>query len=166
MLMSYQFSIQNKLPFGIVLDTAYVGSQSRHLQDNRNLNYVPYGAAFLPSAQDPTQPAPTLLGNNILLNQNLRPLRGFSDINLYESAASGNYNALQISAQKRVGRFFFGLAFTQSKFLTTAPADTSFVRADSYTRQAYYGPSSNDRPQNFVFNYVYNLPDAGRGALM
>lgn len=166
MLMSYQFSIQNKLPWGVTLDTAYVGSQSRHLQDNRNLNYVPYGAAFLPSAQDPTQAAPSLLGNNILLNQNLRPLLGYSDINLYESAANGNYNSLQISAQKRVGNLFIGLAFTQSKFLTTAPSDTNFVRADSYTRQAYYGPSSNDRPQNFVLNYVYNLPDRGRNPFM
>jgi len=165
MLMSYQFSIQNKLPFGIVLDTAYVGSQSRHLQDNRNLNYVPYGATFLPSALDPTQSAPTLLGNNILLNQNLRPLRGFSDINLYESSATGNYNSLQISAQKRVGNLFLGLAFTQSKFLTTASGDTNFVRIDSNTRQAYYGPSSNDRPQNFSLNYVYNVPERGRNPL-
>ena len=165
MLMSYQFSIQNKLPFGIALDTAFVGSQSRHLQDNRNLNYVPYGAAFLPSALDPTQAAPSLLGNNILLNQNLRGLKGFSDINLYESAANGNYNSLQISAQKRVGRFFMGLSFTQSKFLTTAPADTNFVRVDSNTRQAYYGPSTNDRPQNFVFNYVYEVPGIGKNLL-
>jgi hypothetical protein len=161
MLMSYQFSIQNKLPFGIILDTAYVGSQSRHLQDNRNLNYVPYGAALLPSALDPTQAAPTLLGNNILLSQNLRVLKGFGNINLYEGAATGNYNSLQISAQKRVGRFFMGLAFTQSKFLTTANGDTNFVRVDSNTRKAYYGPSSNDRPQNFVFNYVYSFPDKG-----
>lgn len=165
MLMSYQFSIQNKLPFGITLDTAYVGSQSRHLQDNRNLNYVPYGAAFQPSALDPTQAAPTLLGNNILLNQNLRNLRGFSDINLYEGAATGNYNSLQISAQKRAGRLFFGLSYTQSKFLTTANGDTNFVRVDSNTRKAYYGPSSLDRPQNFVFNYVYNFPDKGKSYL-
>lgn len=162
MLMSYQFSIQNKLPFGMTLDTAYVGSQSRHLQDNRNLNYVPYGAAFQPSALDPTQAAPTLLGNNILLNQNLRPLKGFSDINLYEGAATGNYNSVQFSLQKRTGHLFLGVAYTQSKFLTTAQGDTNFVRVDSNTRQAYYGPSSNDRPQNFVFNYVYNVPDKGR----
>lgn len=162
MLMSYQFSIQNKLPFGVLLDTAFVGSQSRHLQDNRNLNYVPYGAAFQPSALDPTQSAPTLLGNNIVLDQNLRPLKGFSNINLYEGATTGNYNSLQISARKSVGRLFMGVSFTQSKFLTTALGDTNFVRVDGNTRAAYYAPSSNNRPQNFALNYVYNLPDAGR----
>jgi hypothetical protein len=162
MLMSYQLSIQNKLPFGVTLDTAYVGSQSRHLQDNRNLNYVPYGAAFQPSALDPTQSAPTLLGNNILLNQNLRPLKGFSDINLYEGSTTGNYNSLQFTAQKRAGRLFMGLSYTWSKFLTDAQSDTNFVRVDSNTKAAYYGPSNYDRPQNFVLNYVYNVPDYGK----
>jgi hypothetical protein len=41
---NYQFSIQSRLPWNMVLDTAYVGTLGRHLQDNRNLNYVPYGA--------------------------------------------------------------------------------------------------------------------------
>lgn len=165
MLMSYQFSIQNKLPFGMTLDTAFVGSQSRHLQDNRNLNYVPYGAAFQPSALDPTQAAPSLLGNNILLNQNLRPYKGFSDINLYEGSTTGNYNSVQFSLQKRAGRLFLGLSYTQSKFLTDAQGDTNYVRVDSNTHAAYYGPSSNDRPQNFVFNYVYNVKDFGKSHL-
>lgn len=162
MLMSYQFSIQNKLPLGLTLDTAYVGSQSRHLQDNRNLNYVPYGAAFQPSALDPTQSAPTLLGNNILLSQNLRNLKGFSDINLYEGSATGNYNALQFNLQKRAGRLFLGLSYTWSKFLTDAQSDTNYVRVDSNTKAAYYGPSNYDRPQNFVLNYVYNVPELGK----
>ncbi len=48
----YQFSVQTRLPFSMVLDTAYVGSLARHLQDNRNLNPVPYGADFLPQNQD------------------------------------------------------------------------------------------------------------------
>ncbi len=161
MLMSYQLSIQTKLLFGFTLDTAYVGSQSRHLQDNRNLNYVPYGTTFLPSALDPTQSAPTLLGNNIQLDQNLRPLRGWSNINLYEGSTTGNYNSLQFSAQRRVGGLFLGLHYTWSKFLTTASGDTNFVRIDSNTRQANYGPSGNDRPQNFAMSYVYNVPDKG-----
>ena len=54
---NYQFSVQTKLPWNLVLDTAYVGDIARHLQDNRNLNPVPYGASFLPQNQDPTLPA-------------------------------------------------------------------------------------------------------------
>src|SRR6185369_9894571 len=51
---NFTLGVQTKLPYGIVLDTAYVGALFRHLQDNRNLNYVPFGAAFQPQNQDPT----------------------------------------------------------------------------------------------------------------
>jgi hypothetical protein len=49
------------------------------LQDNRNLNYVPYGANFLPQNQDPTKVAANpnaLIGNNSLDANFLRPLYG------------------------------------------------------------------------------------------
>ena len=122
----------------------------RHLQDNRNLNYVPYGAAFLPQNQDPTLNPNARLGSSALATQFLRPLRGIGNINLYESAATGNYKALQVSLNRRAGRLFLGVAYTWSKDLTTAPVDTSFVRPDQFTRQAYYGPSANDRRHNFA----------------
>ena len=52
---NFTFGVQSRLPGQFVLDTAYVGSLFRHLQDNRNLNPVPYGADFLPakSGSDP-----------------------------------------------------------------------------------------------------------------
>jgi hypothetical protein len=78
---------------------------------------------------------------------------------LYESTATGNYNSLQVTLDRRVGRLFVGMAYTWSKDLTTAPSDTSFVRPDQFTRMAYYGPSSLDRRYNFAVNYVYSLPD-------
>ena len=59
---------------------------------------------------------------------------------------------------KRVGRVFAGVVYTWSKDLTTATGDTSFVRPDQYTHQAYYGLSGNDRRHNLAFNYVYDLP--------
>ncbi len=159
---SYQFSVQSRLPWAILLDTAYVGTQARHLQDNRNLNPVPYGADLLPQNQDPTLVAanPTALaGNNALLSQFLRPLRGFGQIALYESAATSNYNSLQLQASKRFGGgLFFGAAYTWSRAMTNATSDTTWVRADNYTRQADYGPASFDRRQVLAINYVYAIP--------
>ena len=145
-----------------MLDTAYVGGQSRHLQDNRNLNPVPYGAAFLPQNQDPTlvatQPK-ALLGNNALLASFLRPLQGYGQIQLYESAAISNYNALQVSLNRRAANgLFLGIAYTYSKTLTNATSDTAQVRADNLTRLADYGPANFDRRQVFAANYVYMLP--------
>src|SRR5207248_4010668 len=130
------------LPWNLLLDTAYVGDLGRHLQDNRNLNPIPYGAAFLPQNQDPTLPT-SPSGNNALQSNFLRPLRGFNQVALYESAATSNYNALQINLNRRVGRIlFFGAAYTWSKVLTTATSDTTYVRFDNLTRQADYGAAN------------------------
>lgn len=162
----YQFSIQTRLPWSIMLDTAYVGGQSRHLQDNRNLNPVPYGAAFLPQNQDTTlaTTATTLPGSNALAPNFLRPLRGFGQINLYESAAISNYNALQVSLNRRAAAgLFVGIAYTYSKTLTDATSDTANVRADSLTRAADYGAANFDRRHVFAANYVYTLPNLTRG---
>jgi outer membrane receptor protein involved in Fe transport len=162
----YQLSIQTRLPWDMMLDTAYVGTQGRHLQDNRNLNPVPYGAAFLPQNQDPTLVAanPNALPGNNALNPNfLRPFRGFGQINLYESAATSNYNALQVNLTKRATTgLFFGIAYTWSKAMTTATSDTAFVRADNLTKLADYAPANFDRTQIFAGNYVYNLPHLER----
>ncbi len=158
---TYQFSIQTRLPFQMMLDTAYVGSQGRHLQDNRNLNPVPYGATFLPQNQDPTLAvtSSTLLGNNALPSQFLRPLRGMGEVRLYESASTSNYNSLQVQLNKRFGGgLFFGASYTWSRVMTTAQADTTWVRFDQFTRQSEYGPANFDRRQVFAMNYVYNTP--------
>jgi hypothetical protein len=105
---NFTFGIQSKLPGQIVLDTAYVGSLFRHMQDNRNLNPVPYGADFLPQNQDPTLSSTALLGSSALPQNFLRPYRGFGSITIYEAAATGNYNSLQVSVNRRVGRLFLG----------------------------------------------------------
>lgn len=155
---NYQFGIQSKLMSNVTLDLAYVGAQFRHLQDNRNLNPVPYGATFQPGNQDPTLSSTALLGNSALPANFLRPMIGFGSITLYESSSTGNYNSFQAQLQRRVASALFGISYTWGKNLTTAPGDTNAVRVDQYTRAAYYGPSSNDRRQNFALNYVYDLP--------
>jgi hypothetical protein len=155
---NFTFGVQTKVVKGMFLDVAYVGALFRHLQDNRNLNPVPYGAAFQPQYQDPTITS-GLPGGAALLPQFLRPLRGIGNINLYEGSATGNYNSLQVTLNRQMSKsLFFGLSYTWSHDLTTATGDTNFVRPDQFTRQAYYGPSGNDRRHNFAFNYVYNLP--------
>ena len=161
---NFTFGLQRSLPSMIALDVAYVGNLTRHLQDDRNLNYIPYGTTFLAQNQDPTLAPSTIPGADALLQQFVAPYRGISDsIALYEGGATGNYNALQVSANRRVGHLFLGVNYTWSKNLTTATSDTSYVRADQFTHMAYYGPSGNDRRQAFVMNYVYTLPTL-RGA--
>jgi hypothetical protein len=159
---NYQFSVQTKLPYSLILDTAYVGTQGRHLQDNRNINGIPYGLTFQSSSQDPTLVAASpnaLLGNNALKQAFLEPYQGYGSITVYEGASTSNYNGLQIALNRRAGNgLFVGAAYTWSKVMTTASSDTSSVRIDQYTKEADYGPASFDVTQNFNLNYVYSIP--------
>jgi outer membrane receptor protein involved in Fe transport len=163
---SYQFSVQTRLPWNMSLDTAYVGSQSRHQQDNRNLNYNAFGQCYLPQNQDPTLVASSssiLLGTNCLPANFLKPYIGYNSINLYESQATGNYNALQVQLQRRATRgLYFGVSYSWSKAMATSLSggtnDNSFVRPDNLNRIANYAPTSFDRRQILAINYVYNTP--------
>jgi hypothetical protein len=168
---SYNFSVQGRLPWAMTLDVAYVGSLSRHLQDNKNLNYNAFGQCFLPQNQDPQLQAasPTaLLGNNCLPANLLKPYQGYNSINLYESEATANYNALQIQLQRRAAKgLFVGVAYTWSKALSTAQSggtnDNAFVRPDQFNRLANYGPASFDRRQLLAINYIYTTPNFIKG---
>jgi hypothetical protein len=95
----------------------------------------------------------------------LRSIRGYSNITLYESAATSNYNALQTTLTRRIAKgLFLGATYSWSKALTTASLDTSFVRIDQFTRAADYGPASYDVRQNFALNYVYEIPGMKYGS--
>jgi len=161
---NYTAGIQVNLPYKFLLDTAYVGSISNHQPDQRNLNAIPYGATFLPQNWDPSllnssgQPTCPLPGCAAKGVDFLRPFPGFGDIILHENSATANYNALQVSLNRRITRgLSMGANYTWSKALGTATADGNFLRIDGLTRFADYGPTGNDRRQNFVLNYVYEV---------
>ena len=162
MVMNYNFGIQTKLPYQFVLDTAYVGSQSRHLLDKLNINAIPYGTTFLPQNQDPTKVALSpnaLLGSNAYDANFLRPYAGYGDISIHREGSYANYNALQISANRRfAGGLFVGLNYTWSKALGLTTNDGDFVRIDNNNRRANYGPLGIDRSHTFALNAIYDLP--------
>jgi len=176
---SYQFSVQNRLPWNMMLDTAYVGTASRHQQDDRNLNWSPFGTTFTPGSVDPTAgtgcsgcsaaiSASRPIGSNSLPANFLAPIQGYGTISLYESAANANYNALQVQLSHRTSHgLFVGVSYSLSRVMATSLSggtnDNSFVRPDQYNRLANYAPASFDRHQVLAINYIYQIPKLERG---
>jgi hypothetical protein len=152
---NYTFGIQNKLPLGFVLDTSYVGSLSRHLQQQINLNAIPYGTTFFPQ-------------NAGITNRDfLRPYMGFGDITYFKADANANYNSLQVSLNRRMANnLFFGMSYTWSKALTTASADGDFARIDSNNRKANYALADFHRAHNLAVNWVYEVPTPWKDGAM
>jgi len=167
----YNFSagIQHELPLKILLDVSYVGTQSRHLVENSPFNAVPLGSAWLPENQDPTLGRPVAFDGTTTLPADLyRPYAGYSGGNTilggagssiahYTFGGSANYNALQVSVDRRAGRGLqFGATYTWSKAL-----GTSFGHITN-TRQANYGLLGLDRSHGLTFNYIYDVPALAR----
>lgn len=160
---NYSAGFQSKLPMQMDLDLSYVGSVSRHLIVNRNLNAIPYGATFLPRNEDPTkkkQNPNATLGSNAYDRNFLRPMPGYGDIRDHEFSGTSNYNSLQASVKRRFAKgLFLGVAYTWSKCLTVASGDGDYIRIDGLTRLANYGRCNYDVRNNLVINYVYGLPN-------
>jgi Carboxypeptidase regulatory-like domain/TonB-dependent Receptor Plug Domain len=178
---SYSLGIQREIAHETTLDVAYVGTQGRHLVTARDLNTIPYGTTFTRAAQDPSQfpggvvPAvePNLppeyaaagysFSGRYAYTQNfLSPFKGYGQMEYYKFDGTSNYNALQVSVQRRFARgLTFGGVYTWSKTLTTSSADESFV--DPFNPRKYsYGVASYDRPNIGAINYVYDLPNLTR----
>jgi hypothetical protein len=157
---AFNFGTQAKLPYSLVLDTAYVGTTSSHLVEKINLNAVPYGATFLPQNQDPTKPAnPAIPGSSSLTRDFLRPFTGYGDITQYRNAGSSNFHSLQVSLNRRYAKgLFLGVAYTYGKSLGVTTADTDFIRIDNLTRQQNYGPLGIDRRHTLAIQYIYEVP--------
>jgi len=152
-VMQWMFGIQQDLGFDTVLDVSYVGNTSRHLFVRRDLNRLPPGTRFLDSSQDPTTGGP-------LQDTLLRPFQGFETIDFLENTATANYNALQVSVNRRYAAGLqFGVAYTWSKTLGIADGD-DFVPTFLDIRGRSYGKLGFDQTHVLVLNYLWDLPNA------
>ncbi len=186
---SVSLGVQRNIGFGTLVDAAYVGTFSRHMVQQRNINAVPYFTTFTRAAQDPTRYAGSVVpdlepglpaayrragfnfsGANALPVDFLRPYPGFGDVSMREFVGSANYHSLQVSVNRKLSRrFTFGLAYTWSKTMETGNAD--FEGNNPYdTRRYDYRVANFDRTHTLVINYVYELPKAsgplGGGKIM
>ena len=152
-VQSYFFSLQRTLPGNILLDLAYVGNKSTHLQVLADFN----------------QASPCLLATVALCNaagqtyQSRRPVPTFGDIEIAENIGTGSYNSAQLKLEKRFGQIYVLNSFTYSRtfdlssgHLETGNGDNS--RVNYINPRADYGPSSYDQPLDNTTSVVWDLP--------
>ena len=153
---SYQFNVavEQQLPAGIVLQTAYVGNLVRHV----------------PTAPDANNPifAPNADTSQTSLNAR-RPYFGANNANgntlgqviLIESGQTANFHSLQVSAHKPLGHNFLVNGFfvwSHSLWSSNASAIGLAPTAQNYTYlNEERGPSDQDRRNMVGINGVWNL---------
>jgi hypothetical protein len=167
----YQWNvgIQRKLWNNLIFDLAYIGSESRDLLRQEQINAVPYGAKFLPQNQDPTRAPSATPGATALPDDLLRPYQGYGNIRMWDYSGYGNYHALQTSLNRRFDNgIMFGVFYVWSKALTINNDDFTAGRPNATqeeVRRADYSLATYDRPHNFVVNFIYQTPKFASGAL-
>lgn len=145
-MQHWNFNIERQLGNDGVLEVAYVGSKGTKLLTARDIN----------------QPQPSVLPPGLPFVP--RPNPRFDDIDLLESRANSNYNALQVQFQQRLARGFSALAsYTWSKSLDdasnffTSAGDPNFPQ-NSYNVAAERGRSNFDVRHRLSVSYSYALP--------
>ena len=160
----YQWNvgIQRKLFQNFIYDLAYVGSESRDLLRQIQINAVPRGATFLPQNQDPTRAPSSVPGATALPLDLLRPYPGYGAIRMWDYSGYANYNALQTSLTRRFeNNYMFSVFYVWSKALGIANDDFSAGVpnvSDEEVRRLDYSYLNYDRPHNFVVNFIYQTP--------
>jgi hypothetical protein len=156
-VVQWSFDIQRQLPLDIALTLAYVGNKSTHTVNSiSNFN-----------SGDPSP------DTNF---QSRRPFQKFYDpavpekgiqdlgsIRYFDSFGSGNYNALQVTLEKRFSRgLSFGLAYAFSKALGDGQdgGNEEAEYQDPRDRAGSRGPYRFDQKHNMVTHFVYDLPFA------
>jgi hypothetical protein len=166
---AWNVGIQHKLLHAVTLDVAYVGSSSKDLLRQEQINAVPYGAKFLPQNQDPTRAPSSVPGATALPDDLLRPYPGYGNIRMWNYTGYSNYHALQTSINRRFDNgFMFSVFYVWSKALTINNDDFTAGRPNATAeeiRRADYSYASFDRPHSFAVNFIYQTPKVASGVL-
>ena len=138
----YSLGVQRQLPFGMLLETTYVGNVGHHLLRQPNINF----------------PSLALVGANSGNSTNFyNPYKGFQSIGMYLSDSNSNYNALQAYLSKRTGMITYTVGYTFAKGLGDSQSNGN--SNENWQNLNYtYGELSIDRKHAFVSTVVWQLP--------
>jgi hypothetical protein len=140
----YNFTVERQIVKSLVARAAYVGNKGDHLNINLDENVAVPGAGAVPAR---------------------RPYPGFGQVSSWEPRGPSEYNALQLSLEKRMsyGLSFLG-AYTWGKSLDEGAGGNSSTGESRINIQnpenlrADYGLSNFDIRQRFTLSTVYQLP--------
>ncbi len=148
-IQSYNLNVQREIVPSLAVTVGYFGSKGTHLRLSRNLNQ------FIGTNR---RPFPTLSPNSTIL-----PGNPIGNITEREGTGNSSYNALWVTANKRLSRGLqFNASYTLSKSIDYNSQSSQGVTVqDSYNVRGDRGLSDYDARHRFVINTIYELPFHG-----
>jgi hypothetical protein len=153
---SYQFSlgVERQIGAKAVLSVAYVGNQNRHQVYFQHINNPP----------DTPSALATLIANGGATYNTSVPYVGFHDIALATTDENAHYNGLQMSLRGQLtSDLSVQAAYTYSKAVDPASPNAEnggdpAPDSNPYSWRYDLGPSTFDRRDVFVANFIYQIP--------
>ena len=144
-VQSWNLNVQREIMPSLGVMVGYFGSKGTHLRISRNLNQLINGVR--PFAR-------------LSVSSPILPSASVGNITVIDSAANSSYNALWISANKRLSRGLqFNASYTWSKSLDYNSLNSQgVVVQNSYNIRGDRGLSDYDARHRFVINAIYELP--------
>lgn len=163
----WSFGIQREMPWGLLLDSSYVGSSGVRLYASEDLNPAVLNPALrvLPAGFSSLTELPSALPAGYSLQPNIDPLQGVRIIRT--NGGHSSYHSAQFQLQKRFTRDLgFNMAYTWSKLLdnnsevfqynnTTPLAAIPTPFGGQHLEKAL---SLYDRPYRLVLSYTWQVP--------
>jgi len=155
---NYSLGVQQALPADFVLSVSYVGNQGKHQLMEQDINEVPYGAHFLPSNADPTNPSLPLSDNFLV------PYIGYSpSLYMIDFSGRSNYNSLQATARRRYRKgLLLNVAYTYSKAMDDSDTETGTLMPVYLNESRIWGLAGYDQTQVLTLNIVWDVPKGSK----
>jgi hypothetical protein len=166
-------TVEKKLPLSNIFTVAYVGTQGRHLPQQRQVNYVPQGTLFSNGGKnlqgaDLTNPLHRAALDAAAIRL-FKPYSAYNSIGFYQFTGTSTYHSLQATLSRQSGKNLeYFVAYTFSKALgTTAVNETDgSAWADPIdTRGRSWGVLPFDRTHILNLSYNYYLPNIAKGGM-
>ena len=156
----WNFSLQRELPGGVTLTGAYVGSRGTHLQAQRNVN---------------TRVPEILSDGSALYRSGPRRNTAYGDIDHWEFSTNSFYHGFNGGVKKRFADGLqFQVAYTYGRSIDSASRVNfsdiqenlgKFPQDQENLGSSNRGLSAHDVRNNLSFNYVWEIPYQGSGAM-
>jgi outer membrane receptor protein involved in Fe transport len=147
-IQSWNLNIQREVMPNLGITIAYVGSKGTHLRISRNINQPVNGVRPFPALSSASP---------------IRPGAALGNITEIDSTANSSYNALWVTANKRLTRGLqFNASYTFSKSIDYNSLNSQGVIVqNSYDLRNSRGLSDYDARHRFVVSGIYELPFTG-----
>ena len=171
---NFSLTVEKRLPGNNIWSVAYVGTQGRHLPQQRSVNIIPLGTllsgTLAPGSANPSNlaiPVNRAAIDGGVLRQ-FRPFSAYNTVGFYQFTGTSTYHSLQTTLSHQSGKNLqYFLTYTFAKGLGTVATnetDGSAWADPIDTRGRSWGILPFDRTHVFNASYNYTLPKLARGS--